>query len=379
VKDWGKIWRTGWRLALCVLLLGWIFHAIFMQEGRHYLEAAGYSWEELSKRDQYGIAWRQGPPELWRTLKLVNPGAFLVSLVFMGLTLLIGMLRWRLALQEQGLHLSFGRTAEISLVAHFFNSFLLGSTGGDLLKAYYAARETHHRKAEAVTTVVADRLIGFFAMLLFAGLMMIPNWSLLLSHGPLGALAWVILLMLSGATVLGVISFWGGISRMGFQSRIWLRKLPKGDLVERALDACRHLGRQKSYLLRALALSMLLNVAVVFQVLFLAWGLGLDISVRALFVIVPVVVCISALPITPSGLGVRENLYVLLLAAPLIQVEPTRALSLSLLAYAGFLLWSILGGLVYVTRKDREHLDELQVDAGAAEAFEKLPNENSAS
>jgi glycosyltransferase 2 family protein len=148
--------------------------------------------------------------------------------------------------------------------------------------------------------------------------------------------------------------------------------LPKGDLVERALDACRHLGRQKSYLWRALGLSMLLNVAVVFQVLFLAWGLGLDISVRALFVIVPVVVCISALPITPSGLGVRENLYVLLLAAPQIQVEPTRALSLSLLAYTGFLLWSILGGLVYVTRKEREHLGELQVEAD--EAFEKLPN-----
>jgi hypothetical protein len=46
--------------------------------------------------------------------------------------------------------------AEISLVAHFFNSFLLGSTGGDLMKAYYAARETHHKKTEAVMTVFAD-------------------------------------------------------------------------------------------------------------------------------------------------------------------------------------------------------------------------------
>ena len=41
---------------------------------------------------------------------------------------------------------------------------LLGSTGGDLLKAYYAARESHHKKTEAVVTVFVDRLIGLFSM-----------------------------------------------------------------------------------------------------------------------------------------------------------------------------------------------------------------------
>ena len=53
-------------------------------------------------------------------------------------------------------------------MAQFFNAFLLGSTGGDLLKAYYAARETHHRKTEAVVTVLVDRLIGLFSMLALA-------------------------------------------------------------------------------------------------------------------------------------------------------------------------------------------------------------------
>jgi uncharacterized membrane protein YbhN (UPF0104 family) len=47
------------------------------------------------------------------------------------------------------------------------------------------------------------------------------------------------------------------------------------------------------------------------QVLVLAWGLKLDVAALPLFVIVPIIICISALPITPSGLGVRENLYVL--------------------------------------------------------------------
>jgi uncharacterized membrane protein YbhN (UPF0104 family) len=80
--------------------------------------------------------------------------------------------------------------------------------------------------------------------------------------------------------------------------------------------------------------------------------------VLTLFLIVPMVVCISALPITPSGLGVRENLYVWLLSSSALQVAPTQALSLSLLAYAGSLVWSLIGGLVYAGFRDRHHLVE---------------------
>ena len=106
----------------------------------------------------------------------------LPSLLLVGLALCLGVVRWRIVLKAQGLDLSLARATRISFVAQFFNSFLLGSTGGDLIKAYYAARETHHRKTEAVTTVFVDRLVGLWAMLLFAGMMMPPNLHMLRQH-----------------------------------------------------------------------------------------------------------------------------------------------------------------------------------------------------
>jgi uncharacterized membrane protein YbhN (UPF0104 family) len=105
-------------------------------------------------------------------------------------------------------------------------------------------------------------------------------------------------------------------------------------------------------------LSMVLNTLCVFQVLALVWGMGLDVTALVLFLVVPVVICISALPITPSGLGLRENLFVLLLAHPLLGVPATEALSLSLLAYAGSVSWSLIGGLVYLSLRDRRQLDD---------------------
>jgi hypothetical protein len=85
------------------------------------------------------------------------------------------------------------------LIAHFFNSFLLGSVGGDVLKAYYVARETHHKKTEAIITVVVDRIIGLFSMLILACIMMLLNTELLVTlNNKLKAVIWLILGMTGG-------------------------------------------------------------------------------------------------------------------------------------------------------------------------------------
>jgi uncharacterized membrane protein YbhN (UPF0104 family) len=137
--------------------------------------------------------------------------------------------------------------------------------------------------------------------------------------------------------------------------------LPKGAWLERSLDSCRQFGRERFFVSRTLLLSMLLNTLCVFQVMAVAWGLNLSIPPIALFVIVPMVICISALPITPSGLGVRESLFVLMLSEQSINVPETSALSLSLLTLTGSLFWSLVGGVVYVTLKQRHHLTEKEL------------------
>jgi uncharacterized membrane protein YbhN (UPF0104 family) len=110
---------------------------------------------------------------------------------------------------------------------------------------------------------------------------------------------------------------------------------------------------------------MLLNAFCVLQIWVLCGGLNLRVPPPALFVLVPTIICLSALPITPSGLGVRENLYVFMFSAAPILVEPASALSLSLLAYAGSLFWSIVGGIVYVLFRERHHLAEAELESAS--------------
>jgi hypothetical protein len=359
MKGLKACWRVGWRVTLCVMLLAWIFQSIFLSEGKASVAGQGLNWEQLSRVEQWRFAWTTGPRELWHTLCQVQPLALGASLLCVLLTLLLGVARWRMVLEVQGLHLSWGRATGITFVAQFFNSFLLGSTGGDVIKALYAARETHHKKAEAVVTVFVDRLVGLWAMLLFAVVMMGPNLDLLRRHRQLGAPALLIVLMLGGASAVLSVAFWGGVSRRFPRARHWLRRFPKGELLERSLDACRHFGKSKGFVLKTLGLSVMVNLACVLQLMVLSAGLGAPVSPLSWLVIVPMIFCISALPITPSGLGVRENLFVLMLAVPEIGVPKTSALSLSLLAYAGSLFWSLVGGIVYLGLKKKEHLEEV--------------------
>ena len=159
-----RFFNLALRICICVLLLGWIFNVIFVNEAKPVAARNGIVWDQLPKIEQWKMAWQLGPTELWHTLSSVQKMPFVISVLLMGSTIVLGVVRWRMVLEAQGLHLPFSRATEISFVAHFFNSFLLGSTGGDLMKAFYAARETHHKKTEAVTTVFVDRLIGLWSI-----------------------------------------------------------------------------------------------------------------------------------------------------------------------------------------------------------------------
>ena len=347
-----NVLRLTLKLSVCFVLVAWILHVIFVGDAQLQL---GDVWGGLTFVEQVREAWAIGPAGLWKTISGVSPGWLMASFGFMGATIFIGVVRWRLVLAVQGLQLSFSRAVGISLVAHFFNSFLLGSTGGDLLKAYYAAAETAHKKAEAVTTVIVDRLLGLFAMLLFVSLMALFNWDVVVSQQRFMAVMLIILGMLFISGLIVVLSFWGGPTGARLKFEAFLIRLPKGDVLVRCIEACHAFGKNPGFLPRVLGWSMLLSLACVLQIVALGHGLGFSIGEKfgVLLFIVPAIICISALPITPSGIGVRENLYVWLLSAASIGIEAKSALSLSLLAFAGSLMWSLIGCVVYLAFRSR--------------------------
>lgn len=270
----------------------------------------------------------------------------LVATLSFGACLLLCNIRWWLLLRAQDLEVPFSKTLSLYLVGHFFNAFLLGAVGGDVAKAVYVARETHHKRAEAVFTVFTDRIVGLIALMGLTVVIMVTRIRFFLQYEQMRVALLVNLVILFG-TVAGLILVlgrdrlerWGPFRRLEAHTKL-------GDAIGRAYRSFQFCLRHRRLLIRTLILSLLNHVYIIVSAYYIALALGLNISFLDCLTIFPVINAISSLPITPSGLGTREKAAIFLLGA--IGVPDTAAVTLSLLLYAVLMFWSLVGGVVYL-------------------------------
>ena len=104
-------------------------------------------------------------------------GYFLVVgfVIFLG-SVLITLLRWYVLVCAQDMPFTLGGAMRIGLIGFFFNTFLPGSVGGDIIKAAALARE-QRRRTVAVATVIMDRVIALWGLVWFVALLGGSFWA----------------------------------------------------------------------------------------------------------------------------------------------------------------------------------------------------------
>ncbi len=271
------------------------------------------------------IAWQS----LWLTLRAAS---LPLSLLTVGLYLfgvVVSAYKWQQILAVEAVPLPLGRLTRWYLIGMFGNNFLPTAVGGDVGRGFYAGRAT--RQPLLITrTILLDRLSGLVMVLVLAGL----GLPLLLGRAALG---W----LLAGAGLLVALAL------LGWQVQRWLLRLPRvAGLAGRAAVVAGQYRRAPGQVLVILALSL------GFQLLS---GLCFWLNLRAVQVALPlpIIVVISAaasligvLPIAINGWGVREGVFLALLAA---LGQPTAGVLAGLLLGRGLqLLVSLLGSIPLV-------------------------------
>src|SRR5687768_8429401 len=75
--------------------------------------------------------------EMARALSDANVFWLLAGSTAYGLVELLSAVRWQWLLRVQGIRLSWARVLLLTLIGVFFNFFIPGGTGGDVVKVYY--------------------------------------------------------------------------------------------------------------------------------------------------------------------------------------------------------------------------------------------------
>lgn len=263
-----------------------------------------------------------GPAELWQAIGRLPPTTFAAAAALVLTAIGLTTFRWRWLMRGFGAARlpAYGRLWRLIHVGLFYNTFVPGAVGGDVVRGV-VSRQAFDEPAAGLLVVFLDRLIGLsaLAVLFLVGLPFAPEALLPVR----GALPWIVGLAVAGVLALVLARHSGRLAR------IWSR-------VPRV--------RHAPSLALAFGISFLCHGLSLVAFGLLSQGLGLDLSVGTLLVVVPLGMVASFIPLALVGVGPREAALVGLLG--LLGVDRGAALAFSL-GYAGaVILAASLGGLL---------------------------------
>jgi glycosyltransferase 2 family protein len=251
--------------------------------------------------------------------------------------------RWHVLLKVQGIHLSLPRLSGLFLIGMFYNQFLPGGTGGDIIKSYFLVKETPDKRAGALLAVVFDRFIGLVALVTITGALISLRFDFLSQTPETRRLLWVLLALL-GASILALLSTF---VITGFKLfHLLPKKFPgREKLIE--IAAAYHLyARHWRATFVAFGASVVAHLATFATFLCAAYALGARVPLVNFFAIMPVERTISALPISFAGIGLREKVLQIMLHG-LCGVPEATAILIGSLSFLIILICCIPGAIVY--------------------------------
>ncbi len=267
----------------------------------------------------WGPNEKSGAPGLKQLLE--RPIAFEWLIGAAGLIALaacLQIIRWYLLVRALDLPFTLRNSFRLCLVGIYYNTFFPGSVGGDLLKAYFIAHEHRERKAKAVASVIADRTMGLFGLILFVAVLGSTAWAL--GDPRIGAnpdLQFIVKLMavIGAATIAGFLLLGLLPQRRVDRFAARLKWVPRvgGGLSEMWYAVWMYRQRLKVVAL-GLALSAGAHFGLVFSFhcasrVFVPENPAEMASLSEHIVIAPIGFIAQAIPITPGGVGVAEGVF----------------------------------------------------------------------
>ncbi len=383
------------KIILAVVLLGWVLsrvhwhdYAVLIESGESLaVVEPPRSRAEAPPADELTVAegmlwWRRTttrPVEDFRpvdpdrpdrvvrrgfatSLENVDPLILSAALASFGLSLLTISVRWWYLLRVQEIRIRLWESVRLTFLGQFFNAVVPGTVGGDLVKAYYVSRHTP-KTAAVLVSIFVDRVMGLTELTALAAVMVVAVWATGLADAEAlrkPAIAVAVVVCFVALTLAFVLS---RRFRRSLHLQKLYRRLPFAHHITAAGEAAAIYRSRIGALLRAIAMTLGAHVTWIGGVALTGASLHVGAAWHEYFLYVPLIYIIGAVPITPGGVGLVEQLYVLFFAA----VSPSVALALALLARILPMLWGLPGAVVAVTGPKLPKADALEAELGLAD------------
>lgn len=320
--------------------------------------------------DEQGIHFKPG---ILTTLAQANGWLLILGLVLITGLPAIQAWRWWLLMRCRGLDPGYGKAYRLTMVGIFFNFCMPGMTGGDVIKAYYAAKGSG-RRTTAVMSVIFDRAAGMFGLVLVAGLAGLAG-LLFLDDPIVLTMTLIVWGVLAGVSMVAGLYFSHRLRSLLGIGRLIHRLSPENPLVR--IDAAAVAYREH---LGSVAMAVLVSIpAHMCQILAAAvagHALGIQTPMGLLIMVLPVVFFAGTMPISYQGLGVMEAVMMALLLDPPMATA-NQIVSMLMVARLYIVCLGLVGSL-FILRGNihlfpQQETDEASADEGVAAQTQSHP------
>ncbi len=250
----------------------------------------------------------------------------------------VSAIRWYAIGQNLSFNESFSTYLRYYFVGMFFNLFLPSAIGGDVLKVFFLSQGGKSR-LKASYSIFLDRAFGLWAMFLIGVFAVLFNPSVLPDR-------WQFIILASG-TIISIFAIIAPFMH-GFIKKI-LKNTDNLSFFNKILHYCEYMflfWKKPKGLFIALFLSFILQLCGMGSVFLLGYGLDLGLPISFYYAALPIISLITILPISLSGIGVREGGFVYFLSLKGVPIEKALTLSLGVFAIQAFS--ALIGGVGYI-------------------------------
>ncbi len=252
--------------------------------------------------------------------------------------------KWGLLLKADGIAIPLRSLMCSHLIGTFFNLFLPSSIGGDAYRVVDVGRRAG-AGAKSFAAVFAERLMGFLALAIWGLLFSAIGWTRL----PDKRILWLPVLVFG---LMGGMVF--AVAQRTWLVAVWramrLDRMRKLDaFLHRFLDSLAGYHADRKLIGVVFGLSLAFQMLAITTIFCISRALGWEVSFVHFCIFVPLITLGEALPISIFGIGVRDGLYVFFFAQAGAARE--EALSLALVYVLITIVYSLLGGVLFLLRK----------------------------
>ncbi len=227
--------------------------------------------------------------------------------------LCIGLYRWKILLEGQGLVLPMGEVVRYGMIGAFFNTTMPGAVSGDLIKAWYLiADRPGQKKTPVLTSILLDRVMGVFGLILVSASPLLFFGQSVWEVPELRKVAFPVICLFLGVVFFFtyiMLSVWGPLAYLRKKMEP-IRSSKVGAAFLQAYDAWLSYRERPWILVVSLLISTLNHLCMVFVIMLSAHAIGeTGLAPLHYFLLVPIGLLTTAIPIAPAGLGVGHAAF----------------------------------------------------------------------